>query len=88
MTADAVEADFFGELEFIEVFVVDAVRLFGVEEAVVDIDPDGAVLFLEVVRQVGPGHEVEPVELHGRGLLAGGLDGRPAFRQSRTVRGV
>ena len=63
--ADAVEAERGGVLELVEVLVVDAVAFDGVVEAGVDIDPDGAVGLAEVLREVGPGHEVEPVEFHG-----------------------
>jgi hypothetical protein len=62
--ADAIEAEFGGEFEEVEVVVVDAMAFDGVVEAGIDVDPDAAVLLPEVIRQVGIGHEVEPVELH------------------------
>ena len=63
--ADAVEAERGRVFELVEVLVIDAVAFDGVVEAGVDIDPDGAVGLAEVLRQVGPGHQVEPVEFHG-----------------------
>ena len=62
--ADAVEAGLVGEFELVEVFVVELVRLDGVEEPAGDVDPDAAVLFFEVGRQVAVGHEVEPADFH------------------------
>ena len=62
--ADAVEAERAGIFEHVHVGVVDLVRLCGVEQARVDIDPDRAVLLPEIVRQKGPRHQVEPREFH------------------------
>ena len=63
--ADPVEAEVVRVLEQVEIVVVDLVPHDRIEEPRVDVDPDAAVLLTEVVRQVRPGHQVEPVELHG-----------------------
>ncbi len=64
--ADAVEAERGGVFQQVHVGVVDLVALHRIEQALVDIDPDRAVLLAEVVRQIGPGHQVEPGEFHRR----------------------
>src|SRR5207253_10698298 len=46
--------------------VVDLVALDRIEQPLVDVDPHRAVLLAEVVGQIGPGHQVEPGELHVR----------------------
>src|SRR5437762_421233 len=63
--ADAVKAKLLGVLELVHVFVVHGVGLDRVEQAAVDVDPDGVVRLPEVVGQVRPRHQVEPGELHG-----------------------
>ena len=62
--ADAVEAERVGVFEQVEVVVINLVALHRVVQPVVDIDPDGAVLLPEIVRQMRPGHQVEPREAH------------------------
>ncbi len=86
--ADAVEAALLGEFKLIEVLVVDGVPSFRVVQTVVDVDPDAAVLLLKVVRQVRPGHEVEPVELHACPLPVFGPMLRQAESIPRAVRAV
>ena len=63
--SDPVEANLGSVFELVEVFVVDAMPLNGVIEARVDVNPDRAVGFTEIVRQMRPRHQVEPMELHG-----------------------
>jgi hypothetical protein len=62
--ADAIEAEFGRELEEVEIVVIDLVPFDGVIEPRIDVDPDRAVLLPEVVREIGIGHQVEPVKLH------------------------
>ena len=66
VAADGVEADVGGIFEEIEIGVVDLVALHRIEQLLVDVDPDRTVLLPEIVRQIGPRHQVEPCELHGR----------------------
>ena len=62
---DPVVAALLGELELVEILVVDLVTPLRVVQLVGRrVDPHAAVLVAEVVGQVGPGHQVEPVELH------------------------
>jgi hypothetical protein len=62
--ADAVEADFGGELELVQELVVHPMSLDGIEEPGVDVDPHRRMPRLEVVGQVRVRHQVEPAELH------------------------
>ncbi len=64
--AETVVADILGQLQQIEIIVVDAIGLARIEQSRIDIDPYAAMLLGEIIGQVGPRHEVEPVELHGR----------------------
>jgi hypothetical protein len=63
--AQAVEALLLGELELVQEFLVESLRLLGVEEVVRDVDPDRSVLPLEVVGQKPVRHEVEEADFHG-----------------------
>ena len=68
--ADAVEANLVGELELVEVLVVELVGLDRIEQVAWDVHPDAAVLILEVLGQIAVRHEVEPAEFHlGRSSL-------------------
>ena len=62
--ADAVEADARRIFELVQVFVVGAVPDRRIEQLGGHIDPDRAMLFPEVVGQLGIGHQVEEVEFH------------------------
>ncbi len=62
--ADAIEPEVGGELEQVEVVVIDGVTLHGVIEAGININPHAAMRLPEVLRQVWVRHEIEPVELH------------------------
>ncbi|HBZ72580.1 MAG TPA: hypothetical protein DEP35_23735 [Deltaproteobacteria bacterium] len=62
--ADAVESRLRSELELVHEIVVHAVRLCGIEEARVDVDPNGRMLLFEVVREIRVRHEVEPKNFH------------------------
>src|SRR5436309_151185 len=74
---ERVVAEGFGVLELIHVTVVEKMALLGIEERVGDIDPDRAILLAEIRREVRPGHEVEPGELHLRSLLFGRRSAKP-----------
>lgn len=62
--SDAVETDLVGELQLVHVRVVEAVGFLRVEQVGIDVHPDGPVRLPEVLREIGPGHEVEPNEFH------------------------
>src|SRR5215475_3002054 len=64
VAADPVEAERLGVLELVQILVVDVVALLGIVERVRDVDPHGTVLGAEIVRQIGPRHQVEPREFH------------------------
>src|SRR5262245_18870699 len=66
VAADPVEAERLGVLELVEILVIDVVALARIVERAGDVDPDGAMLCPEIVRQIRPRHQVEPGELHGR----------------------
>ena len=61
---DAVVPELFRELQQIQVIVVDLIGLAGIEQARVDINPHAAILGGEIVWQIGPGHQVKPMEFH------------------------
>ncbi len=87
--AHAVEAELGGELELVEVVVVDLVTTHWVVEPRIHVDPDAAVLLSEVVGQIRPGHQVEPVEFHATSLRrrAPGTDARLRAEDTRPPRG-
>ena len=62
--ADAVEAEFVGENELIEILVVEFAAVLGVVDAVGEPGPGGFVLRGEVGREAVPGHQVEGEEFH------------------------
>ena len=64
VNANAVEAHVGGVFELVEVLVVNLVAAYRVEQLAGDVHPDAAVLLAEVLRQVGVGHQVKPVEFH------------------------
>jgi hypothetical protein len=63
--ADAVEAHLGGELQLVQVLVVDLVSLRRVVQVARHVHPDAAVLLAEVLRKEPVGHEVEEMDLHG-----------------------
>src|SRR5262245_59982608 len=65
VAADGVEAAGGGKLELIEELVVHVVGAGRIEQGGVDVDPNGGVLFLEVLGQLLVRHQVEPEKLHG-----------------------
>src|SRR4051812_46754699 len=69
--ADAVEGQRGRVFELVEVVVVDAMAELRVVEVRRDVDVDAVVALPEVVRQVRVWHEVEGVDLHGRGSPLG-----------------
>src|SRR5439155_24770080 len=75
VAADAVEAERLGVLELVQILVVDVVALARIVERVRNIDPHRAVLGAEIIRQIGPWHQVEPREFHRR-LREPGLESR------------
>src|SRR5262245_66143653 len=75
VAADAVEAERLGVLELVQVLVIDVVVLVGIVERAGDVDPHGTMLRSEIIRQVGPRHQVEPREFH-RSLRESGLGSR------------
>ena len=79
VAADPVESERLRVLELIEIGVVDVMPFLGVVKRIGDIDPYAAVFFAEVVGEVGPGHQVEPGELHH--ILRPAL-GRVPYRRS------
>ena len=62
--ADAVKAERVGIFEQVQIVVVDFVAAHWIIQVAVDIDPHGAMLFPEILGQIGPWHEVEPSEFH------------------------
>ena len=62
---DAVEAEFGGELELVEIAVVELMALHGIEIAVGQHHPDAFVPVLHAEVQVGVGHQVEEGDFHG-----------------------
>src|SRR5262245_62266903 len=65
VAADGVKAAGGGKLELIEELVVHVVGAGRIEQGGVDVDPNGGVLFLEVLGQLLVRHQVEPEKLHG-----------------------
>src|SRR6185312_998719 len=63
--AEAVETDALGIFELVEILVIGLMADLRIEEARGHIDPNRAVILLEVLRQLRIGHQVEPMELHG-----------------------
>src|SRR5580700_9428053 len=63
--ADRVETAFGGEFELVHEVVVHVMGAKRVEQRGVDIDPHRGMLFAEVLRQFGIGHQVKPHQLHG-----------------------
>ena len=61
---DAVEAQGFGVFELVQIGVINRVALDRIVERGGDIDPNRMMLFAEIVRQMGPWHQVEPSEFH------------------------
>src|SRR5262245_59146125 len=86
VAADAVEAERLGVLELVQVLVVDVVALLGIVERAGDVDPHGTMLGPEIIRQVGPRHQVEPREFH-RSLREPGLGSRRSTRDVTQPRG-
>ena len=62
--AEAVEAHLVGELELIEIVVVQPMADLGVVEVARDIDPHAVVFLLEVVGQIPVRHQMKPGEFH------------------------
>ncbi len=62
--AQAVKAHLLGELQFVQVFVVQFVAADGVEQLRGRVHPHRAVALGEVRRQEAVRHQVEPVEVH------------------------
>jgi hypothetical protein len=62
--AEAVEAHALGVLQLVEVLVVEAAALLGIEEAVGHVDPHRPVPRFEVVGQKTIRHEVEEADFH------------------------
>ena len=54
--ADAIETQFVGVGEGVDVFAVEIVALHRIVEGIGQPDPGGVVLLIEVGRQIGPGH--------------------------------
>src|SRR5262249_48894533 len=52
------------EFELVEIVVVDLVPAHRVVQRTGDVDPDRPIFLAEILRQVGPGHQVEPNEAH------------------------
>src|SRR4029079_12934079 len=71
--ADRIEAARLGKDELVDVLVVGLGHDVAIEQGRVDVDPDAAVLLVELLRQRGIRHEVEPHDLHG--FEHGGLCG-------------
>ena len=69
--AHPVEAALGGELELVHEVVVHVVGPLRIEQARVDVHPHGRILFPEVVRQLGIGHQVEPEQLHVASSIVG-----------------
>src|SRR5713101_2986451 len=69
--ADAIEAELVGQLELVQVAVVDLVATLGVVQIVLAHDPGRIVGRAEVCRQIRPRHEVERVKLHGLAVRHG-----------------
>ena len=63
--AEPVEAHALGVLQLVEVFVVKAAGLLGVEETVRHVDPHRPVPGFEVFGQETIRHEVEEADFHG-----------------------
>jgi hypothetical protein len=64
--ADGIEADGRRIFQKIEIGVVDLVTFHRIEQPRVDVYPHRSVLLPEIVRKIGPRHQIEPGELHGR----------------------
>jgi hypothetical protein len=62
--AEAVETHLIGELELIEVVVVKPVAELGVVKVSRDVDPDAAILVLEVLRKIPVRHQMKPGKFH------------------------
>ena len=62
--ANAVEADVGRVDEFVDIFVVGAMPDLGIEDARVDVDPDGIVLLLEIRSELRIGHQMKPENLN------------------------
>ncbi len=62
--AQAVEAHVVGELELVEVVIIQPMANLGVVEVARNVDPHAMVLLLEVVGQVTIGHQVKPRKFH------------------------
>src|SRR5262249_57018797 len=62
----AVEAELGGELELVEIAVVELVSLLRIEVAVRQDHPGGAILVAEVHVQIGIGHEMKHEDFHRR----------------------
>src|SRR5277367_4090111 len=62
--AEAVEAHLVGELELIEIVVVEAMAEFGIIEIARDVNPDTAILVLEIFGQIPIRHQMKPGEFH------------------------
>src|SRR5206468_2711948 len=59
--ADAVEAQLIGVSERVDVLAIELMSLDRIVELVGEPDPGRVVALVEVVRQIGPGHQVEEV---------------------------
>src|SRR5262245_54127999 len=64
---NAVEAELGGELELVEIAVVELVPFLRIEVAVRQDHPGGAILVGEVHVQVGIGHEMKHEDFHRAG---------------------
>src|SRR5215471_15013327 len=63
---NAVEAELGGELELVEIAVVELVTLLRIEVAVRQDHPGGAILVAEVHVQICIGHEMKHEDFHRR----------------------
>ena len=62
--AEAIEAHLVGELELVEIVIVEPMADLGVVEVARNIDPHAAIFFLEVVGQKTIRHQVKPGKFH------------------------
>jgi hypothetical protein len=61
---DAVKSAVLGVHQLLDVFIEGVGHDFGIEELLVNINPDTAVLGVEIFFEVRIRHQVEPHELH------------------------